>query len=272
MLKRAVFVSLTLFAGTAYAQEFPPLSQHITDCEGRWILSESSKSEDVRLLGYVYVDRNAGFTIEAHGEVTLAPDGALVRQPDPLEGKARVIIRVERNDPAVCLSDDQTKQLGLPVEWEYRDNYEDHRPPGPHYTAWASHYNQIGGFEHALEFVRLARAENYSSSTLDLEHGFALNALKRYDDAIGTLDEALKRYPRDVEITAELGYANLSLHRSPLAIDLYRRALSYDKKRASSRRAEFAGNIANAYRQLGDAKQERKWREKSLEWQKGQGR
>jgi tetratricopeptide (TPR) repeat protein len=272
MLKRAVFASLALSAGIAYAQEFPALSQHVADCEGRWILSESPKSKDVRRLGYVYVDPNAGFTIESHSEVAVGPDGALVRRLDALEGKARLIIRVERNDPAVCLSDDQTNQLGLPVEWEYRDGYEDRRPPGPHYTAWASHYNEIGGFEHALEFVRLARAENYSSSTLDLEHGFALNALERYEQAIETLDQALKRYPEDIELTAELAYANLSLERYPLAIDLYRRALSHDKKRASSRRAEFAGNIANAYGHLGDTKHEREWREKSLEWQKDHGR
>jgi tetratricopeptide (TPR) repeat protein len=267
--KLCILTSLVLFGvGAAYAQEFPPLSQHIADCENKWILSESAKSDEVRELGYVYVDPTAGVTIELHGEVELDQSGALVRRPSLLEGKARVIVRVASNGVVACLSDNQTERLGLPHEWEYRDNYKDNRQAGPHYTAWASHFNQIGGFDRALEFVKLARAENYSSSKLELENGFALNALGRYDEAIQLLIEASRRYRDDVEITAELAYAQLSLHQYQSAIELYRRALSLDRRRATTRRSEFAHNIASAYGQLGDTKSEREWRERSVEWKK----
>jgi hypothetical protein len=42
--------------------------------------------------------------------------------------------------------------------------------------------------------------------------------------------------------------------------------LDYDTTHSSTRRPEFANNIANAYRQLGDTKRANEWREKSVEW------
>jgi tetratricopeptide (TPR) repeat protein len=267
----SIVASLSLLAGEPVcAQEFPPLSQHIADCENKWILSENSRSADARVLGYLYVDPTAGFTVELHGNVELAQDGTLIRRPSELEGKARVILRLDSNVPVACLSDEQIAQLGLPREWEFRENYKDSRPPGPHYTSWASHFNQIGASERALELVKLARAESYSSPKLEFEEGYALNALGRYDEAIQSLRKAAQRYPDDVDIAAELAYGHLSLRQYSQAVELYRRALSLDTKHSSPRRWEFAQNIARAYDQLGDFRRKGEWLEKSAEWKKQQ--
>jgi tetratricopeptide (TPR) repeat protein len=165
------------------------------------------------------------------------------------------------------LSADQVSQLGLPREWEFREAYADHRPPGQHDTLWASHFNEIGAADRALEYVKLARAEGYTSARLELENGFALNVMERYDEAARLLTEAARRYPDEADITAELAYAHLSLQEYQRAIALYRRALG-QKGAATARRWEFANNIANAYRQLGDPRSEREWREKSIQWKK----
>jgi tetratricopeptide (TPR) repeat protein len=267
----SILASLSLLAvETVCAQEFPPLSQHIADCENKWVLAANTQSPDARVLGYVYVDSTAGVTLELHGDVELAQGGALIRRPSELEGKARLILRIDSNIPVACLSDEQAAQVGLPREWEFREIYKDPRPPGPHYTSWASHINQIGASERALELVKLARAESYSSPKLELEEGYALNALGRYDEAIGSLRKAAQRFPDDVEIAAELAYGYLSLHQYPQAIELYRRALSLDTKHASSRRWQFASNIARAYEQLGDTKRSGEWLERSAEWKKQQ--
>jgi tetratricopeptide (TPR) repeat protein len=271
LYRYSILASLSLLAvETVCAQEFPPLSQHIADCENKWVLAAGTQSADTRVLGYVYVDPTAGVTVELHGEVEPAPSGALIRRPGELEGKARLILRIESNIAVACLSDELAAQLGLPREWEFRENYRDRRLPGPHYVSWASHFNQIGASERARELVKLARAEGYSSPKLELEEGYALNALGRYDEAIGSLREAAQRYPDDVDIAAELAYGYLSLHQYSQAIEQYRRALSLDTKHTSPRRWEFAHNIARAYEELGDTKRSGEWLKRSAEWKKQQ--
>lgn len=261
---------LAVLSLNAQAAEWPPLSQYIADCEGKWILYGDGKPENSQTLGYVYVDRQAGVTIDLQGDVRFNADGEWVRAPVPLTGKARLILRVDRNIPVACLTDAQRERIGLPVSAEFSEYYKDDRPAGVHHTDWASFFNQIGAYERGLEHVQLARDASYDSPKLELEHGFALNALEQFDAAAAVLAAALKKYPNDVEIIAELAYANLSQERYREAIDLYRRALAKDSKNASNRRWQFAHNIANAYGKLGDEKNEAKWRAQAEKWGKKQ--
>lgn len=54
-------------------------------------------------VGFLYVDPAAGFTLEYRGLVGLTPEGTMVRQPNELEGKSRLIMRITANLPAACL-------------------------------------------------------------------------------------------------------------------------------------------------------------------------
>jgi tetratricopeptide (TPR) repeat protein len=259
------FYALLLVAGSADASGFPPSTQHLADCENRWFLKGTEES-NVRMLGFAYVDPTAGVTFEVDGEVATGADGALVRKPNALEGKARIIVRADANFEIACLSDELATQLGLPLVPDWLENYKDSREPGPHNVAWASYFNQIGAFERALACLQLADSAGYASTDLSFERGFALNAMNRFQDAIQALEFAVKQNPNDSGTIGELAFSYMGLRDYKKAIPLYEAALSKDSRRRSGRRAEFAQNISVAFAALGDEKSASKWRKKAAQW------
>lgn len=136
----------------------------------------------------------------------------------------------------------------------------------PHYAKWASHYNGIGASEQALGFVKLARAASFSSTGLDFEGAYALNALGRYDEALALLKEASQRWPQDIDIAAKLGYAYTYTRQYELAIKAHTPALSLDKTHTSPRRSELAHNLGVVYQSLGDTKHKEEWLKRAAEW------
>jgi tetratricopeptide (TPR) repeat protein len=256
---------LFVVAGTVGAAGFPPASHHLADCENRWFL-KGAEDSNARILGFAYVDPTAGVTFEVDGEVAIGDDGALVRKANPLEGKARLIVRAEANVEIACLSDEEATHLGLPLVPDWLALYKDAREAGPHNVAWASFYNQIGGFERALECLQRADDSGYASADLSFERGFALNALGRFQDAIPVLELAVKQNPDASGMIGELAFSHLGLRDYQKAIPLYEAALSKDEKHRSGRRAEFAQNISAAFTALGDEKSASKWRKKAAEW------
>lgn len=256
-MKSFVYLALVMSLPVG-AADFPDPTDRIADCENRWFLV-ASRTPESRVLGFAYVDPDAGPTFEHDGEVVLTADGQWRRKPSELEGKARLIVRVEENLPVVCLDDARTAQLGLSAAPEWLAWYKDPSAPGPHNARWAFYYNHIGAHERALRHVDAARAEGFQSRNLAFEHGYALNALERYSEARGVLDAAVQAYPRDPNMIAELGYAQLGLGDYATSIETYKQAYALDVDNASGRRYEFAQNIAAAYSNRGDSAEAAKW-------------
>jgi tetratricopeptide (TPR) repeat protein len=240
------------------AAEFPSVTGSIADCEDQWFLVRG-KDPTTRVLGFAYVDPQVGVTFEHRGEVEVTDAGELIRKPFEMEGKARLIQRVESNFDVTCLSEAQVVALGLPAIPEFQNAYHDSREPGPHYESWASHYNHIGASAKALEYVEAAKNIGYQSRNLTYEHAFALNAQERYSEALEILDAAVKKFPKDVNLRAERGFTHIQQGSFEKAIRDYEFAFDQDKEGKAGRKSEFANNIAIAYGQLGDEARAREW-------------
>ena len=252
-------ISLSLICALpAVAADFPSPADRIADCENRWFLIEGRDPES-RILGFAYVDAAAGVTFEHNGSVGIAADGALERKPSERKDKARLIVRVGANYEVACLTEAQRTQLGIGATPDWLVFYKDSRPAGPHNVLWASHYNHIGAFGRALAHIEAARSESFESRDLTFEHGFALNAVKRYREARAVLEPGVKSHPQDVNMLAELGFAHLGLGDFAEGIEIYKRAFSMDEAGASGRTSDFARNIAFAYTRLGDETEAAKW-------------
>lgn len=245
---------------------FPPATDHIADCENRWFLGQNSQNPDVRVLGFAYIDPEAGFTFEFRGDVALDAKGKLVRKPDQLEGKARLIVRVGQNVNVACLDGETVTWLGLPAQSESLKFYEDKRDAGVHAASWGSHLNAIGAYSKALGHLEPARQSGYKSDLLWLELGFAYNATGQLDKAIEVLEPAVAASPNNVQIIGELAYSHLHKREFKLAIELYTRALSGFRDGDINRRAEFAVNLSQAYQANGDGKAAAEWMQKAQDW------
>ena len=100
---------LFVVAGSAGAVELPQPRHDLAACENRWFLKEGEES-NARMLGFAYVDPTAGVTFEVDGEVTINDGGVLVRKPNLLENKARIIVRAPANFRVACLSDEDVRR------------------------------------------------------------------------------------------------------------------------------------------------------------------
>jgi len=268
---RHALCALLLLPALARAAEFPPTTHKLSDCENRWFLKEAQRP-NVRLLGFAYVDPDAGVTIEVNGDVAISQDGTLQRTPGSYDKDRRLIIRGMSNLEIACLSDELASQLGLPLVPAWLAFYKDKRAPGPHNVAWASYYNHIGAFEKALEFLQLASDAGFQSAELSYERGFALNATGQFQEALGGLEIAVQAHPDSVALLGEFAFAHMKLRAFKRAIELYETALLKDKEGKSGRRAEFAHNIAMAFAALGDDQRAHEWREKAESWKGERGR
>jgi tetratricopeptide (TPR) repeat protein len=256
---------LALMATMAYAADLPSLDTTISHCENHWFVGED-RDPSARALGFAYVDSQAGFTAEMRGEVVLGRKDEWVRRTNALEGTARLIMRIPSNMPVRCLTAEEVTTLGLPIEPEGQDAYQDTRESGAHWASWASHYNHIGAVEQGLEFARRARKGGNVSRLAFFEEGFSLNALEKYDEAVVVLATGVKNFPKDAEMVGELAYSHLAKGHFQEAISLYQQAIDVIKPGSRTRRAEFAQNVAVAYKNLGNQESAATWFKRAREW------
>jgi tetratricopeptide (TPR) repeat protein len=268
---KKILAVIVLF-GSFYAQAQGPSSdairfdQGVANCENKWF---AAKGKDGTVtLGYVYIDPSAGFTFEHYGQLD-STAGGLRAIKSELYDKARVIHRIEQNFAASCLTEVQVAALGLPLSPASIKAYKDNRSAGEHHASWASHYNHICASGLALEHVLKAIALGYSSPGLTFEHAYALNALGRFDETVSLLAPAMASGAKTGDLIAELAYARLMRGEYQQAIELYARAIDHNTEKPSTRRWEFASNIAAAYEKLGNTSQRDAWTERSVRYRKG---
>ncbi|MEO8671105.1 MAG: tetratricopeptide repeat protein [Tahibacter sp.] len=260
---------LFLFAfgaiNNAQAQLLTPVVQHVGDCENRWVLIGPPNAQ-TRKLGFLYVDPGAGFTLRSEGDVATDDKGTLVRQPNELDGKASVIVRIGDNRSLVCLDAAQVEALGFPVRPDWLDNYADSRTANEHEVSWGSHYNGIGDIPHALEFLLRAQKAGETSESLWFELGYAYNASGEFAKAEAVLKPAVDAHGKNSLLLGELAYAKSELHDFRSAITFYKRAIDVFHDGEADRRPAYAQNLAVTYCKLGDAVESAKWSKKGNEW------
>ncbi len=267
MSTKTAALLLALSAAPAAWAAFPPATDQIADCENRWFFGRDNKDPDARVLGFAYIDPEAGFTFEFHGEYTLDAKGEPVRKPDPLEGKARLIFRVAQNGHVACLDDATVLKLGVPAQSELLKNYEDKRDPVTHAIAWASHLNQIGASEQAVRQIEIARKAGDHSNRMWFELAFAYDAQEQYDEAIAVLEPVVAATPDAITLLGELAFAHMHHGDYPRAIELYLKAIdSYKEAPDTPPKWQLAFNLAGTYHMAGDAKLEAEWMAKAKAW------
>jgi len=255
-----------LIAATSASGMFPPDKDPIANCENRWFLKQG-KEPEARVLGFAYIDPEAGFSFEFEDYIVIDKDGNWVRKPNPLHGKASLKVRVESNVPVACLDKEDVAKLGLAPIPDWLKFYKDTRAAGPHEVSWASHLNSIGANAEAIKHIETAIADGYKSDGLWFELGYAYNALEEFDKSTEVLTPAMAASPDNKLLIGELAYSSIHQKDFKRAIELYNLALSKYKNGETEKRAEYAINLAAAYHWAGDEKAAQEWLQKGKAWQ-----
>lgn len=268
--RRSRALAFALLLASAAAAEPIPFSftKRASDFEGRWVVLPPQQGKDELLFAFVYVDPQAGFTLDVGGKLKVDAQGKYVRVPDANAEKARFMVRLDaqRNPPAAPLPKAALEQLGLEETPELMKFYADRSDPLTHKVTWGRHYNHVGACGQALTFLEPAYKEKPDAKGLVFELSYAYNALGRFDDALAVLKEAVARRPEDVLLGSELAYAYVNSGQMQPAIALYLKLIPLCAESQMLTKSEMAMNLSAAYERLGDKASAEKWRANAKAW------
>lgn len=64
---------------------------HMSDCENQWVVLSHEASDKPYTYGFVYIDPEAGFTLQIAGSFTIDAGGKYRAEPNPLASGGSVV-------------------------------------------------------------------------------------------------------------------------------------------------------------------------------------
>jgi len=241
---------------------------HMSDCENRWVALYRNPEDLDYIYGFVYIDPDAGFTLQYVGHFTIDGNHNFHEAPNPIPAdQMNLKIRLQ-NGVAALLPARALEQLRLPDKPDWLKFYEDKSDPVTHKIKWGFFYNDIGDSRRAVNYLEPAYDENPEAPRVAFELTYAYNSLSRPEDAIRVSKSEFVKNPKDELLCRELAYAYLSLKNYKEAAEQYQACivLCGDADSAMAEKSELAMNLSSAYKRLGDTQSEDLWRTRAQEW------
>jgi hypothetical protein len=242
---------------------------HMSDCENRWVALYHEPKDADYAYGFVYIDPQAGFTVQYSGRFTIDAAGDYHAAHNPLPpDKASLKIRLDQNGIAALLPARALTQLQLPTKPDWMKFYEDKADPVMHKVNWGLFYNGIGDANRALGFLESAYKDRPDSTRAVFELTYAYNAVGRPEDAIRVAHTEFTKNPKDELLCREIAFAYLALKDYKEAIRQHQSciALCGDSESQMAEKSELAMNLGSAYGALGDTSNRDAWLEKAKNW------
>ncbi|MEI7504010.1 MAG: leucine-rich repeat domain-containing protein [Paludibacter sp.] len=285
MNMRTVIISLViLFCFNAFSQNTPLSStnrQNAThtlanfavnfdkkyyECENKWVITSQLKDSSNYIVGFVYLDNTAGYTLNLEGELQMDSQGNIISLKKQ-DNTNRIIYRLGKNSKSMAqLPQQEITNLSLNEKPEWLKIYQE-TDEIKHDVISAKHLNAQGYYERAILLLEKHQQLKPHPENLDFELGFAYNALLQFDKAIGVLETGLKINSKDVLLYKELGFAFLCKGEFDKAMSLYKKGVLVATENQLSIKAEIAFNMAMVYKQkLKNEKEFQYWANKASNW------
>jgi len=243
---------------------------HLSDCEDRWVALYHQPGDSDYTYGFVYIDPQAGFTLQYGGRFTVDTAGDYRQAPNPIPPeKMNLKIRLEgKNGGAALLPPRALTQLGLPEKPDWLKSYEDKADPVTHKVSWGFFYNDIGDSRRAIDYLESAYSEKPDAPRVVFELTFAYNAVGRPADAIRVSKSEFAKNPKDELLCREMAFAYLTLKSYNLAAEQYQACLALldDSDGTKAEKSELAMNLGAAYEHMGDTQNRDAWVKKARDW------
>ncbi len=259
----------------SFAADNPPKSPtlsynlHMSDCENRWVALYHKPEDSDYTYGFVYIDPEAGFTVQYGGRFTIDANGKYLLAPNPIPpDKMNLKIRLDQNGIAALLPPEALAELGLPEKPDWLKSYEDKADPVTHEVNWGFFYNSIGDSRRALDYLESAYKERPGAPRVVFELTYAYNATGRPEDAIRVAKSEFTKNPKNELLCREIAFAYLRLKSYNEATGQYQAciALCADSESEKAEKSELAMNLSAAYGASGDTTNRDAWLEKAKSW------
>lgn len=233
---------ILLFTITTYSQELK-FDKRFVQSEDKWVAFPADSS-GAYALGFIYIDSQAGLTLDHRGSFRIDSDGKFILEKNKVERSIKY--RLEPNNNLVAIiPESKFKELGIEKIPDWLKFYKEDEESISRLYNWGYRYNGWGECEKALEFLEKANTIDPNYKGLRVELAYSYNCLKRYKDAISVLQKVLKNNPTDPYTNKELIYAEAKSGQVEMAKKTCRNAFKVCKE--ETYHAENAYNILQIY-------------------------
>jgi tetratricopeptide (TPR) repeat protein len=257
---------LPLFvSNNTIAQELK-FDKRTVECEDKWVAFEKNK-EGKYAFGFIYIDAQAGLTLEYSGNFAIGSDGKYVSDKlmDSLHGSYKV--RLQRNNVRVAIiPPDKINELGIASVPDWLEIYHSYSDTAQHLQRWGYYYNDFGLNEKALAYLEPGYKLDPNYKGMAVELAFAYNALEQFDKAVPVLKKAIELSPTDGYMYKELSYALLKIGNLNDAAISANKGIEMNKD--VSMKVEIAYNMTYSFFLMKDKDNFTKWAKETRKWLK----
>ena len=257
----ALLVAVALLLTTkAYAQPVLKFDKRFVESEDKWVALRGKPGESYS-YGFVYLDSQAGFTMQAGGSFTIDAQGKYITSP--LEHNVKV--RLQPSQVKVALiPPDKLNELKVEPVPDWLKFYKSDTTSAAHFYRWGFTYNVWDYPAGAIKFLKKGYQIDPKYKNMGLELGYTYNAVAQYEKAAEVLRTAESYSADKCYFYKELAYAQM--HNSQLS-DAARTAKEGISKCSNKAiQGEMAYNIAYQYHLLKDQANFELWAKETEKW------
>lgn len=226
------------------------------DAKDKWVLFPKKETDSVYPYGFIYLDYQAGFTLNFEGTAQIKKDGSYQLNKNDPNGMIKYRLEPYKTSDVFILPKKIIKELGLEevplwlTIYQREENIETLKDLG-------FHYNHVGACEKALIYLEKAYKMNPHFDGLEFELAYAYNHLGQYEKAIPVLEKAIDNNSKNYYFFRELGFAYVKQNKIPLAEKTYLHGIKMSDN--DFEKSEMALNMAQGYFQVKNRKKFDEW-------------
>ena len=248
-----------------YAQNVLKFDKRNIQCEDKWVAYPMNK-DSIYNFGFIYVDNEAGLTLEYEGDFKIDKKGVFKRiEKTDKQKTASFKYRLQPNNVAIAeIPEEKFKELSITKFPDWLKFYKTDENSIQYLFGRGFLYNGYQEFDKALTYLEKAEKINPNYKGLQTELAFSYNALGKFDLAEIALQKDLKINPKECYTLKELAYTYNHLDKRDKSIETYNRMVSDCSNKAFIQ--ETAYNLAFRYFQLKDKTTFQKWNKEARKW------
>jgi tetratricopeptide (TPR) repeat protein len=231
------------------------------ECEDQWVAYKMNEDSS-HTYGFIYIDEQAGLTLNVEGKFKLKPDNTYLIEKDK---EFAVKVRLEPNNTKIAIIPESMYQdLQIDTVPEWLKYYKTNVDSISRLYKWGYMYNGWNLCEKALDYLLKAKVINPNYEGLAVEIAYSYNCLNEFDEALEVLKEAIKKDPKNAYVNKEYIYTLVRKEEIEMAVELYKKSI--DLKIEDTYNAENCFNILGYFYKQKDSKNFKLWKKELKKW------
>jgi tetratricopeptide (TPR) repeat protein len=263
MIKKIKYILLIVgfYSITLSAQNTLKFNKRYIDCEDKWVAFKMNKDSSYS-FGFIYIDTQAGLTLNWKGNFFIAANGTFI---PPKMDTTSIKYKLEYSTNRVAvIPKEKLLELKIPEFPAWLKNYKTDTTSVERLFRIGLIYNIWNENVKAFSFLERAKLINPKFPGLETELGYAYNGLEMYDDALISLENALKYDTDSGSIYKEISYAQVHKDELEKAVSTSKKAIEYCKD--NDLKGEIAFNMAQGYYKRKDKNNFKVWAKETKKW------